>query len=99
MKVKEIINAIEDAIPLPFSKTCDIYHCGNPDAEVTKIASVFMADVAVIREAIRQGVNLIITHEPTWHAGMALPAWMDKSAAAWTLKDPTYLEKRKLLGR
>ena len=56
-----------------------------------------MADVAVIREAIRQGVNLIITHEPTWHAGMALPAWMDKSAAAWTLKDPTYLEKRKLL--
>ena len=40
MKVKEIVAAIEKAFPLPFSQTCDIYHCGNPEAEVNKIAKV-----------------------------------------------------------
>ena len=44
MKVKEVIAALENAIPLPFPQTCDIYHIGNPEAEVQKIASVFMAD-------------------------------------------------------
>ena len=92
MKVKEIVAAIEQAFPLPFSETCDIYHCGNPEAEVTKIASVFMADAGVVREAIRQGVDLIITHEPTWHAGLAMPVWMDPSAGEWTGKDPVFLE-------
>lgn len=97
MKVKEIVAAIEQAFPLPFSETCDIYHCGNPEAEVTKIASVFMADAGVVREAIRQGVDLIITHEPTWHAGLAMPVWMDPSAGEWTGKDPVFLEKKRLL--
>ena len=44
MKVKEVIAALENAIPLPFPQTCDIYHIGNPEAEVQKIASVFMAE-------------------------------------------------------
>ena len=57
MKVKEVIAALENAIPLPFPQTCDIYHIGNPEAEVQKIASVFMADVEVIRKAAAEGVN------------------------------------------
>ena len=74
---------MENAIPLPFPQTCDIYHIGNPEAEVQKIASVFMADVEVIRKAAAEGVNLIITHEPTWHNGLSLPLWTTGRAGQW----------------
>lgn len=104
MKVKEVIAAIEKAIPLPFENTCDFYHIGDPEAEVTKIASVFMADVEVIRRAAREGVNLIITHEPTWHNGLSLPLWGEEKGWAvagpeydWLRNAPSVLEKKKLI--
>lgn len=104
MKVKEVIAALENAIPLPFPQTCDIYHIGNPEAEVQKIASVFMADVEVIRKAAAEGVNLIITHEPTWHNGLSLPLWDEGQGWTvagpefdWLRRDPVALEKKKLI--
>ena len=104
MKVKEVIAALENAIPLPFPQTCDIYHIGNPEAEVKKIASVFMADVEVIRKAAAEGVNLIITHEPTWHNGLSLPLWDDGQGWTvagpefdWLRRDPMALEKKRLV--
>lgn len=48
-----------------------------------------MATVDVIKEAAAQGINLIITHEPTWFNGP------DKTE--WVQDDPVYLEKKKLL--
>lgn len=104
MKVKEVIGALEKAIPLPFPQTCDLYHIGDPEAEVKKIATVFMADVEVIRKAAAEGVNLIITHEPTWHNGLSLPLWGEdkgwKVAGPeydWLREDPVVLEKKKLI--
>ncbi len=92
MKVQEIIDGIikkNGAEPLPYEKTCDHLMTGNPDMEVTKIATTFMATVEVIQRAIAEGVNFIITHEPTWFTG--------KDNIDWLLEDPVYIEKRKLI--
>lgn len=91
MTVQEIIYAIkrETGIELPKDQTCDQLMAGSPDMKVKKIACTFMATVDVIREAARQGINMIITHEPTWFTG--------KDDTEWLKNDPVYLEKKKLI--
>ena len=69
--------------------TCDIITVGSPDAEVTGVATTFMATFDVIKEAVRQGKNFIITHEPTWFNGF------DKTD--WCEGDSIYLAKKKYL--
>lgn len=46
--------------------------------EVKKIGSTFMATVDVIKEAAAQGVNFIITHEPTWFNGIDRTDWVEE---------------------
>ncbi len=91
MTVKEVIERIkkESGASIPDGQTCDILVAGDPNMEVTKIGSTFMATVEVIREAAAQGINFIITHEPTWFNGP------DRSE--WVQDDPVYSEKKKLI--
>lgn len=91
MTVKEVIERIkkECGVSIPDGQTCDILIAGEPDMEVTKIGSTFMATVDVIREAAAQGINFIITHEPTWFSGADRTEWMKE--------DPVYLNKKKLI--
>lgn len=91
MTVKEVIEKIkkESGASIPDGQTCDILISGEPDMEVKKIGCTFMATVDVIREAAAQGINFLITHEPTWFNGP------DKSA--WVEADPVYLAKKKLI--
>lgn len=91
MTVNEVIEKIksESGASIPDGKTCDILVAGDPDMEVRKIGSTFMATVDVIREAAAQGVNFIITHEPTWFSGSDMTQWVQD--------DPVYLEKKKLI--
>lgn len=72
-----------------FETTCDIITVGSPDNEVTGVATTFMATFDVIKEAVRQGKNFIITHEPTWFTGM--------DETEWCKEDSIYLAKRKYL--
>lgn len=92
MKVQEIIDEMikkTGVEPLPYEKTCDHLMTGNPEMEVTKIATTFMATVEVINKAIAEGINFIITHEPTWFTG--------KDDTKWLEEDPIYLEKKRLI--
>jgi putative NIF3 family GTP cyclohydrolase 1 type 2 len=91
MKAKEIVDAIlkYSAVPFELERTCDIYTSGGPDTEVTGVVTTFMANVDVIREAIRLGANMIVTHEPTYFTGWDTTDWLQD--------DPVYLAKKKLL--
>lgn len=92
MTVRELTDAIiqkTGAPRLPEEHTCDLLISGSWDTEVTKIATTFMATVDVIRRAASEGVNLIITHEPTWFTGM------DKTD--WLTEDEVYQAKKALI--
>lgn len=91
MTVQELIDRIKDktGIRIPEDKTCDQLMTGEPDMEVKKIGCTFMATVDVVREAAEQGINFIITHEPTWFNGI--------DRTEWAAEDPVYLEKKKLI--
>ncbi len=44
----------------------DGFKTGNPQAEVRGIATTAQATVEVLRQAVKAGANMVITHEPTF---------------------------------
>ncbi len=90
MKVKEIVDRIIAACQTPpLPQTCDQLIAGDWQAEVSGVATTFMATVAVIEQSIALGANLIITHEPTYFTG--------RDATDWLQGDEVYLRKQKLI--
>lgn len=91
MKVREIVDSIirETGVILDQGRTVDQIIIGDPDTEVTKTVTTFMATVDVILEAVRLGANFIITHEPTWFNG--------RDEKEWLLNDPVYMKKKQLI--
>jgi putative NIF3 family GTP cyclohydrolase 1 type 2 len=92
MKVREIVDRVISKTgvpPLPSEKTCDKLMTGSFDQVVSKIAVTFMATVDVIKKASAMGVQLIITHEPTWFTG--------EDSTDWLQGDPVYLKKKELI--
>lgn len=85
---REIIAAIQDHVGVPWqTDTVDTFKAGNPDTPVTGIAVTMMATLAVLQRASAQGLNLVITHEPTFYNHLDSPEGMDQS-------DPVWAEKR-----
>ncbi|MBR6556756.1 MAG: Nif3-like dinuclear metal center hexameric protein [Clostridia bacterium] len=72
--------------PHDYSKTCDTCKAGDPEREVTRVATCMFATPAVIRAAAEWGAQLLITHEPTYYNHMDLET--DEAQAC---------EKRKLV--
>ncbi len=67
MTVRELTDAIieKTGVVLPAGNK-DRLIAGSFDAEITGIATTFMATASVIRRAAAQGINCIITHEPVF---------------------------------
>jgi putative NIF3 family GTP cyclohydrolase 1 type 2 len=63
----------------------DTFKAGDPNTAVKGIASCFMSTFDVIKKAHAQGLNFVITHEPTF--------WTDADLIEPIKNDPMYLEK------
>ena len=50
--------------------SCDSFKHGDPDAEVKGIAVAWQSSMAALQEAHAKGLNLFITHEPTFYSHM-----------------------------
>jgi putative NIF3 family GTP cyclohydrolase 1 type 2 len=48
-------------------KTVDRFIIGNPDTVITKIGTCWMSDWKTCRKAVEAGVNVLVTHEPTFY--------------------------------
>jgi putative NIF3 family GTP cyclohydrolase 1 type 2 len=62
--MKRIIVATGAAPP---ADTVDTLKAGDPDTVVTGVVTTFMDTYQVLEQAVAQGKNLIITHEPTFY--------------------------------
>lgn len=56
-------------------RTCDGLLCGDPDKEAARVATTFVVTVDVLRQAIAQGVDMIISHEPLFCMPDGLMQW------------------------
>jgi putative NIF3 family GTP cyclohydrolase 1 type 2 len=67
------------------TETVDTFKSGNPEDAVTGIAVCMFADMEILRQAVANNCNLIITHEPVFynHADQTTqlqnnPVWQEK---------------------
>jgi len=81
-----IIGRIKAHIGVPWmSQTVDGVIAGDPNTPVTGVATTMMATYAVLKRAAAQGLNLVITHEPTF--------WSHQEDVSKVQNDPLYREK------
>ena len=76
MKIKDIIEAIEEFAPPRLQESYDNtgYQVGDPEAEA--IGALLCVDVTedIIDEAVAKGCNLIISHHPLIFRGLPRPS-------------------------
>jgi len=66
MKIKEVIQFLEQKFPLHWQEDFDNcgVQCGDKEREITGIVVCFDMSEAVIEEAIAKGANMVISHHP-----------------------------------
>jgi putative NIF3 family GTP cyclohydrolase 1 type 2 len=85
---REVVAEIQKRVGVEWQKdTVDTFKAGNPDTAVTGIAVTMMATMDVLQRASAEGLNFVITHEPTFYAHLDTPEGMSES-------DPVWAEKR-----
>lgn len=64
----EIVDRIKQNLKIPWQSTSfrDTFKIGGPDVQVKGIATTFGANLSVMQRALKAGLNMIITHEPTF---------------------------------
>jgi putative NIF3 family GTP cyclohydrolase 1 type 2 len=87
MTAAQVVELIKKNLNMPWNdKTYrDTFKAGDPNTPVKGIASCFMSTFEVIKKAHSQGLNFVITHEPTF--------WTDADLIEPIKNDPMYLEK------
>lgn len=86
MRVQEVLDKLMEPVGT-IENTVDTLKSGSAEMEVTGIGVTFMATQHCIRQAVEQGLNLIISHESAFYSH-----W-DKMQA----EDSVYVEKQKLI--
>ncbi len=88
----EIIARIQKESKVSWTgQTVDIFKAGDPNTPVTGIVTAMFATMDILKQAVAQGCNLIITHEPTFYNHM------DDTTALVGTHNPIYAEKRKYI--
>lgn len=68
LTARQVIERIQQHVGVPWSdETVDTFKAGDPNALVTGIATTMMATLDVLQRAAEAGLNLVITHEPTFY--------------------------------
>lgn len=83
--------AAEGTPPAPAPSRRDTFKMGDPDAQITGIATTGMSTFRVLRRAAAEGRNFIITHEDTW--------FRDNDIVDFLGDDPIYLAKKAFIER
>jgi putative NIF3 family GTP cyclohydrolase 1 type 2 len=97
ISAREVIAAIQEHVGVPWNpETVDTIKAGSPDTPVTGIAVTMMATMDVLQHAAEQGLNLVITHEPTFYNHLDKPEGMDESDPVWAEKR-AFIEKHHMV--
>lgn len=67
MKAIELYKEMLAWADSPVENTVDTFKAGDPEKEIKKVATCFIATPEVIKAAHAWGADLLITHEPTYY--------------------------------
>ena len=87
---QDIVNRIKKQVTCKWEdKTVDTFKAGNPDSKITGIAVCMFADITVLKKAVEQNCNFIITHEPVFYNHTDETEFLEQ--------DPVFREKMKYI--
>ena len=66
MKAKELYESLFEGVVSVMDPTCDGLIEGDENAEIKKVGTCFKLTAPLIDKAVAEGVNVIVTHEPTF---------------------------------
>ena len=91
MTAGAVVGLIQKNVGVEWRKeTVDTFKGGNAQTPVTGIAVTMMATMDVLERASAKGLNMVITHEPTFYAHLDTPEGIEAS-------DPVWKEKREFI--
>jgi putative NIF3 family GTP cyclohydrolase 1 type 2 len=94
---REVVAEIQKQVGVEWKKeTVDTFKAGNPDTPVMGVAVTMMATMDVLQRASAQGLNFVITHEPTFYAHLDSAEGIPKSDPVWAEKR-AFIEKHGLV--
>ncbi len=98
---REIVEKIKAQVGVPWRETTvDTFKAGDPDTPVTGIATTMMATFDVLERAAAAGLNLIITHEPTFYSHQdGTEVFQKENDAVWAAKDKFIREHKMVVWR
>ena len=84
MTANQVIERVKQNLGVPWNDRSyrDTFKAGNPETEVKGIATTFMATLDLLQRAHAAGMNMVVTHEPTF--------WSDTDAVKDLTGDPVY---------
>lgn len=86
----DILDRIKDQLTCDWAEsTVDTYKGSSGGTTVTGIATTFLATQEVLQKAAQQGLNMVITHEPTFYNHLDDVAFFEG--------DPVYEAKQKVI--
>ena len=86
----EIVKRIQQETQIQWMKrTVDTYKSGDSTTRITGIATTFLPTLDILKEAHDKGLNLIITHEPTYYNHLDQTEHLEN--------DPVFNAKRKFI--
>ncbi|MBY0505171.1 MAG: Nif3-like dinuclear metal center hexameric protein [Bryobacteraceae bacterium] len=89
---REVIDRIRAQVGVPWTEpTVDTIKAGDPETPITGIATTMMATHDVLQRAAAAGLNLIITHEPTFYSHLEGTDVLAKE------QDPVWAAKEKFI--
>jgi putative NIF3 family GTP cyclohydrolase 1 type 2 len=84
MTANDVVERIKKNLGIPWNEQTyrDTFKVGSPETEVKGIATTFMATLDLIHRAHAAGMNLVVSHEPTF--------WNDADTVKDLADDPIY---------
>ena len=68
MTAGDVVDQIKSEVTCEWSEeTVDTFKSGGPEVAVTGIATTFLSNLDVLKRSKAQGLNMVITHEPTFY--------------------------------
>jgi putative NIF3 family GTP cyclohydrolase 1 type 2 len=90
LTVGQVIDRIKAQVGIPWrEQTVDNLIVGTREQEVKGVATVMMATLEVLQQAAARGLNLVVTHEPTYYS--------HQDRIETIQQDPLYQHKRDFL--
>jgi putative NIF3 family GTP cyclohydrolase 1 type 2 len=92
MTAREVITAMQQHLTCKWNQeTVDTFKSGNPDDQLTGIATCMFANMETLQKAVAAKCNLIICHEPTFYSHLDKTADLEK--------DPVFRKKMEYINQ